>query len=214
MPLNKELFHPFLYLISPLIFPLFHSLYNNPCSRNLIINHYFDFFYSFLAQVTSSATLWILTLAGLSLGKRSFLLSSTVLIYRTLTYLYQLLIRSDMDSWWKNCWLLTDLWCLLGPLELERCVGNLLHCYPLVCLFVFVFLLVCRVTYVCSKWDILPIIDSVNQCIHSVSQLLFQQSTFTLYLSLCGPVSQLVINLVLIVKPLSQSLLIFVKLQC
>ena len=60
----------------------------------------------------------------------------------------------------------------------------------------------------------LPIIDSVNQCIHSVSQLLFQQSTFTLYLSLCGPVSQLVINLVLIVKPLSQSLLIFVKLQC
>ena len=48
MPLNKELFHPFLYLISPLIILFFLSfnpfILNNPCRLNLIINHYFGYF--------------------------------------------------------------------------------------------------------------------------------------------------------------------------
>ena len=180
MPLSKELCSSLFVSYLTINFSSFILFINNPCNL-IVINHYVDFFYSFLAQVTSSATSWILTLVGLSLGKRSFLLSSTVLTSPTLTYLYQLLIRSDMDSWWKNCWLLTDLWCLLGPLELERCVANLLILTLwLVCFFLFFAGSPSYFTYVVNE-TFLPIIDSVNQCIHSESQLLFKRLTFTLY---------------------------------
>ena len=53
--------------------------------------------------------------------------------------------------------------------------------YPLVCLFLFVFCwFTASLIYVVNE-TFLPGIDSVNQCIHSESQLLFKQLTFTLY---------------------------------